>query len=207
MPETTESPRIVLASTSRHRRMLMDRLAVGYAVAAPRCDEALPPGTHPREGTLELSLRKARSVRDAFPRSLIIGSDQMAVLDGEILSKPGSEPRAVEQLLRLAGRTHELWTGVCVLDAATGRERAHAELWRMTVRPLEGDEALAYVREDGPLDCAGSYRYESLGRGLFDRVEGEDRTAITGLPLVALVRMLDELGTRVPLPKLDTTRA
>ena len=187
--------------------MLMDRLGVGYEVAAPRCDETLPAGTHPREGTLELSCRKARSVCSRFPQSLIIGSDQMAVLDGEILSKPGSAPRAVEQLLHLAGRTHELWTGVCVLDAGTGRELAHTQVWRMTMRRIGRPEARDYVTQDGPLDCAGSYRYESRGKKLFERVEGEDPTAITGLPLIALVRILGELGTAALLPKLDTTQA
>jgi septum formation protein len=115
--------------------------------------------------------------------------------------------RAVEQLLRLAGRTHELWTGLCVLDARTGHERAHTQVWRMTLGPIDLRQARAYVERDGPLDCAGSYRYESLGRSLFERVEGEDPTAITGLPLVALVRILGELGARVGMRKLDTTRA
>ncbi len=207
MPDTDESPRIVLASTSRHRRMLMDRLGVDYEVAPPRCDESLPGGTHPREGTLELSCRKARSVRPDFPGGLIIGSDQMAVLDGAVLSKPGTPRRAQEQLLRLAGRTHELWTGLCVLDARTGRELVHAQVWRMTMRPLDRAQAREYVSEDGPLDCAGSYRYESLGRRLFERVEGTDPTAITGLPLLALARLLGTLGVPVHLRKLDTTRA
>jgi septum formation protein len=206
MPERAESL-IVLASTSRHRRALMDRLDVDYRVASPLCDESLPAGTHPREGTLALSCRKARSVRERFPDALIIGSDQMAAVDGEILSKPGTAERAVEQLMRLAGRTHELWTGLCVLDARTGRERAHVQVWRMTLGPIDRRQARAYVEEDGPLDCAGSYRYESLGRTLFERVEGEDPTAITGLPLEALVRILGELGTHVSVRKLDTTRA
>ncbi len=185
----------------------MDRLGVTYEVASPRCDETLPGGTHPREGTLELSRRKARSVREDFPRGLIIGSDQMAVLDGTILSKPVTARRAEEQLLRLAGRTHELWTAVCVLDARTGRELVHAQVWSMTLRPIGRDEARDYVLKDGPLDCAGSYRYESLGRKLFEKVEGTDPTAITGLPLIALARLLGDLGAPVPPRKLDTTRA
>jgi septum formation protein len=94
-----------------------------------------------------------------------------------------------------------------VLDARTGREQAHTQVWRMTLRQIDRPEALDYVRADGPLDCAGSYRYESLGRKLFERVEGEDPTAITGLPLLALVRILGELGAHVSLRKLDTTRA
>ena len=181
--------------------MLMDRLGVPYATEAPRCDEMLPGGTHPREGTLELSRRKAQSVCSRFPRSLIIGSDQMAVLDGEILSKPGTPRRAEDQLLRLAGRAHELWTSVCVLDAREGRELTHTEAWRMTMRPLGREEAREYVLEDGPLDCTGSYRYESLGARLFERVEGADRTAITGLPLLALAGLLRELGVPVGPPK------
>jgi septum formation protein len=191
-----EKPRIVLASTSRHRRMLMDRLGIAYEAVAPRCDELLPGGLHPREGTLELSLRKAHSVAGDWPDALVIGSDQMAVLDGRVLGKPGTEERAVAQLLELAGRTHELWTAVAVLDTRDGSAATHAEVWQMGLGPLDREAALEYVRTDGPLDCAGSYRYESRGSALFAAVEGEDPTAITGLPLAAVVRMLEERGVR-----------
>jgi len=185
--------------------MLMDRLGVAYAVAAPRCDELLREDTHPREGTRELSRRKAQSVREGYPQSLIVGSDQMAVLDGEILSKPGTPRRAEDQLLRLAKRTHELWTSVCVLDARTGRGLTHTELWRMTMRPLGREEVRDYVQADEPLDCTGSYRYEGRGARLFERVEGTDPTAITGLPLLALAGLLGELGVPLTPRKLDTT--
>jgi septum formation protein len=190
------SPAIVLASTSRHRRMLMDSLGISYEAVPPGCDESLPAGTHPREGTLELAARKARSEAALREGAVVIGSDQMAVLDGETLPKPGTVERAVAQLLGMAGRTHELWTAVVVLDTRDGRELAHVELWEMTLGALTRDEAEAYVRADGPLDCAGGYRFESRGAALFASARGADPTAITGLPLVALARLLAQLGIR-----------
>jgi septum formation protein len=176
----------------------MDRLGVVYEAAAPRCDEKLPEGTHPRDGTLALSLRKARSVAALHAGAILVGSDQMAILDGEIVAKPGTEGRAVEQLMHLAGRTHELWTSVAVMDTRSGRELSHTEAWEMTVRALTREEAERYVEADGPLDCAGSYRFESRGAAIFTSVRGCDPTAITGLPLVALAQMLREVGVRIP---------
>jgi septum formation protein len=190
--------RIILASTSRHRAMLMDRLGLAYEVESPRTTESLPPGVPPEEGTLELARRKAKSVARDQADAIVIGSDQMAVLDGRVLDKPGTPERAVEQILLMAGRTHELWTSVCVIDARSGRETDHTEVWSMRMRTLTPEEALRYVEADAPLDCAGSYRFESLGAALFESFEGGDPTAITGLPLVALTRMLMEAGVPVP---------
>jgi len=191
--------RIVLASTSRHRRALMDRLGLDYEAASPACDEDLAPGTDPERGTIELSLRKARSVADRFPGAAVVGADQMAVLDGERLHKPGTPERAVAQLERLAGRTHDLWTGIALVEAAPGgRERATSIRVRMTMRALGPGEAARYVEKDGPLDCCGSYRFESLGASLFEAVETPDPTAIPGLPLMKLTGWLRDLGFEVP---------
>lgn len=176
----------------------MDRLGIAYEVASPRCDETLAPGTLPRDGTLELARRKARSVADDHPGSLIIGSDQMAHVDGEVLHKPGTRPAAVDQLMRLSGRTHELWTAVALLDPGSGLLHEHVQVCRLTMRELTRDMAEAYVRSDAPLDCAGSYRFESRGVVLFEHVECEDPTAITGLPLMALVRMLARCAVVLP---------
>jgi septum formation protein len=178
--------------------MLMDRAGIEYHTASPRCDEQIPAETHPRDATLLLAERKARSIAAHHPDSLVIGSDQMAVLDGRILGKPGTEQGAVSQLMQLAGRTHDLWTATVVLDTRPrGLLRTHVELWEMTLRDLDRDQALRYVREDEPLDCAGSYRFESRGIRLFARVHGADPTAISGLPMIALLRMLNESGVSI----------
>lgn len=190
---------IVLASTSRHRRMIMDRLSVPYVCAAPEGDESLPEGTPPGEGTAVLAARKAESVARLYPGCLIVGSDQMAVLDGRVLEKPGSVDRAIEQILGMSGRMHELWTSVAVLAAGgPGGPKVHTEVHRMWMRRVGREEAAAYVAADAPLDCAGSYRFESRGSALFEKVEGGDPTAITGLPLAALGRMLREAGAEIP---------
>ncbi len=178
--------------------MLMDRLGMKYEVASPSCGEDLAPGTHPREGTLALAERKARSVADAFASSLIIGSDQMAWLGGERLDKPGTFERAVEQLTRMQGRTHELWTAVALLDTREGGGLvSHVQRWTLTMRPLTREQAARYVRADDPLDCAGSYRFESRGMALFESAIGDDPTAISGLPMLALIGMLERAGAQV----------
>jgi septum formation protein len=186
---------IVLASTSRHRRALMDRLGVAYEVAAPRCHERLDAPMHPRRATRELAERKARSVAAEHSGCIIVGADQMAWIDDTVLGKPGTEQAAVDQLVRLSGRTHELWTAVAVLcPRAPGGLQTDVQVWRLTMRALTPAQARAYVRADGPLDCAGSYRFESGGAALFTALEGEDPTAVSGLPLMSLVAMLQRCG-------------
>jgi septum formation protein len=190
--------KLVLASTSRYRRELLARLGVPFEARAPLCDEeALKvPGLAPEALAARLALAKAESLRDAEPGAAIIGSDQIAAIDGTILGKPGSAARAEEQLSRLAGRTHALVTAVAVVHP--GGVLAHLDVTRLTMRPL-GAEALArYVAADAPLDCAGSYRLEALGVALFSRIESADHTAIVGLPLMALTEMLASLGFPIP---------
>ena len=185
---------IVLASTSRYRHELLCRLGLPFEAAAPDVDEravALPP----REMALALASAKAEAVLARFPEAVVIGSDQVATIDGEVLHKPGTEDNAVNQLRRLVGREHELLTAVCV--ASGDRRLLHLDVHRLTMRPLDDEALRDYVARDRPRDCAGSYRIESLGIALMAKVEGEDFTAIVGLPLMAVTRMLEELGVRV----------
>ena len=184
---------IVLASTSRYRRKLMDRLGLPFEVDRPRCGEEVADDTDPVAVVHELSLRKARSVADLHPGAVVIGSDQVIHLDGQTLSKPGTAERARRQLARLSGRTHRLVTGVAVVDGRTGAERVDHEDFRITFRDLDSGEIARYVERDAPLDCAGSYKLESLGIWLVDRLDGEDETSIVGLPLLRLVHILREL--------------
>ncbi len=188
-------PPIVLASTSRYRRALMDRLGLPYEALAPGCDEAVGGLRDPVAIVRRLARRKARAAAARRPGAVVIGSDQVLALGDDILHKPGSAARAREQLARLSGRTHRLVTGLAVIDGRDGGEEVltHVEL-RITVRALTAAEIARYVALDDPLDCAGSYKLESLGPWLVEGIEGEDETAIVGLPLLRLTGVLRGLG-------------
>ncbi len=186
--------RIVLASTSRYRRALMQRFGLPFDVQAPGCDEDIQDDSDPVAVVRELSLRKARAVATRDPEALVIGSDQVIHLDGRTLSKPGTAERARQQLATLAGQTHRLVTGVAVIDGRDGGEHVDHEDFRITFRDLTAAEIARYVQLDQPLDCAGSYKLESLGVWLVERLDGEDESSIVGLPLVRLARILRRLG-------------
>ncbi len=190
--------RLVLASTSRYRRALLARLGLAFETAAPDCDEeALKPALAHLDvpaRALHLARAKAQSVAARFPDAVILGSDQIAEVDGDALDKPGTPERALAQLTRLAGRTHHLHTAVSLLHAPTGRAEEHVDIARLTLRALPRDALARYIARDAPLDCCGSYRVESLGIALFARIEGEDPTAIEGLPLMRVTALLSRFG-------------
>ena len=191
-------PRIVLASTSRYRRELMDRLGVEYEAVAPDYEEEHALGLPPDRLVVELAVRKARSLEGRFPGALILGSDQVAEIDGEVLLKPGTAARARAQLARLSGRTHRLLTGVALVAAGSERVLTALDVHRMRMRHLAPEQVSAYVERDEPVDCAGSYKVEKLGIALFEAVEGKDFTAVIGLPLTRVVALLETFGVRVP---------
>jgi septum formation protein len=190
---------LVLGSTSPYRRELLARLRVPFDVLAPDVDEeALQrSGAEPSSIALRLAVAKAASVAAKRSDAFVIGSDQVVDLDSEILGKPGDEGRAREQLARLQGRTHRLVTAIA-LRAPDGTIRTHVDVHRMTLRALGATEIERYVAAERPLDCCGAYKIESLGIALFERIEGDDFTAIPGLPLIALGRLLRESGFEVP---------
>ena len=187
---------LVLASTSRHRRALLERAGLGAVrCVAPTSDEAIDEaGVAPTDLVRRLAERKARSVAAAHPDALILGCDQVAEVDGRVLGKPGTAERALEQLLSLAGREHRLLTGLCVHEPATGRTELAVDVHRMTLWPLDRARLERYVAIDQPLDCAGSYRVEAAGITLFSSMAGEDFTAIVGLPLCRLAELLGRFG-------------
>lgn len=192
-------PELVLASTSRYRRELLDRLGIPYTAAAHRCDErATAAGLDDPERIARVLARaKAQSLAADHADAFVLGSDQLVDLDGEILGKPGDAPGARAQLARLRGRTHRLITAVA-LRHPDGRVDEALDVHRMTMRDLSDDEIARYVDREHPVDCAGSYKIERLGIALFDRVEGTDFTAIVGLPLATVARMLRRAGFQVP---------
>ncbi len=193
--------RIVLASTSRYRRELVERLGLHVEATAPDLDERAVEqamGPVPTEELARmLSLRKARSLAGRFPDALIVGADQIAEVGGERLHKPGTEENARGQLRRLAGRAHRLVTAVTVLRARDLHGESIVDVHTLTMRPLSDAAIERYVAREKPLDCAGSYKIEAAGIALFERVEGVDFTAIVGLPLTALVTLLLRFGVDV----------
>lgn len=181
---------IILASTSPFRRELLARLGLPFAVAGPAIDEAPLPDEGPKDTALRLSEAKARAVASDFPDALIIGSDQVAFLDGVIFGKPGGHEQAVEQLRALRGRQVHFFTGLCLLDTQSGRATVRGVATQVTFRDLADEEIEAYLRKEPAYDCAASAKSEGLGIALMAKMEGEDPTALIGLPLIALCDLL-----------------
>jgi septum formation protein len=190
-------PRLILSSTSRYRRALLERLRVPFDCTAPQVDEASLPDEAPGALAARLARLKAEAVATAYPGAVIIGSDQVAVRGLETLGKPGSVERCIQQLLQSSGREVEFLTAVFVLDAA-GRGEAFVDRTVVRFRSLARAEIERYVAADSPLDCAGGFKAESLGIALFERIESVDPTGLTGLPLIWLCGALRRAGIPVP---------
>ena len=189
---------IVLASSSSYRRGLLDRFLDDYETVSPNIDEAGDGTEPPEQFAARLAREKAEAVSSAHHDALIIGADQIAVLDGQVLGKPGEHQKAVEQLLAASGKALQFLTAVCVLDPV-GRTR-HEHIDRSTVRFRQFDLRLAetYVRHDEPYDCAGSFKIEGAGFVLFESVQTDDPTALIGLPMIWLAETLRRLGYLLP---------
>jgi len=189
--------RLVLASTSPFRRELLARLGVPFEVAAPDVDETPLPGERPDDTAQRLSVLKARAVARLFPDALIIGSDQVALLEGEQLGKPGTHEKAVEQLKRMRGKALEFHTALTLLNARTGHVQTASVPVRLVMRDYSDAQIEAYLKKDRPYNCCGSARSESLGIALIARYETEDPNALVGLPLIKLTEMLASEGLDV----------
>ncbi|MGE5153452.1 MAG: Maf family protein [Bdellovibrio bacteriovorus] len=185
---------LVLASTSPYRSTLLGRLGLPFKTAAPQVDESPRPGEPPQVLVLRLAEAKARAVARDFPDALIIGSDQVACIDDQILGKPGDRSRAIAQLEQASGRCVVFQTGLCLLNAATGRAQTLVEPFRVHFRPLNRARIEAYLDREAPYNCAGSFKSEGLGIALFERLEGDDPSALIGLPLIRLVTLLASEG-------------
>lgn len=195
----SDSPRIVLASTSRYRAELLRRLVEGFEQVAPDVDEAALDDEAPDARAARLAVSKARAVAQRFDDAIVIGSDQVAELDGHVLDKPGTPPNACSQLAACSGRAVRFHTAICVIDTRRAEHCANAiDLTHVVFRELSGEEIARYVERERPLDCAGGFKAESLGIALFERVESQDPTALIGLPLIALARLLRGCGLTLP---------
>jgi septum formation protein len=190
---------LLLASTSRYRRELLTRLTTRFRAVPPRVDETPRAGEVPARLAARLAEEKARDVAAQAPGLLVIGSDQVADLDGRLLGKAGSVEAAKSQLAACSEREVVFHTAVCVIDARTTTAAGYAAIdtTRVKFRRLEADEIMRYVERDRPLDCAGSFKVESTGIALFERVDSQDPTALIGLPLIALCGLLREAGISV----------
>ena len=189
---------LVLGSTSRYRRELLERLGLPFTVAAPHTDETPQPGETPRALALRLALAKARAVAQQHPDAVVIGSDQVADLAGQPLGKPGEHARAVQQLRQMRGQTVVFQTAVAVVCAATGFEQVDLAPVEVKFRDLSDAEIERYLRAEQPYDCAGSAKSEGLGIALLDAIHNDDPTALIGLPLIRTCRMLRAAGLVLP---------
>jgi len=199
MPSSVLS-RLILASSSAYRRELLSRLRLPFDAVAPAIDETPLPGETPEATALRLARDKAAAVARAHPGALVIGSDQVATLDGIQIGKPGDHARALAQLQLMRGRRVVFHTALCLWDgrlpateAATAAQVENVQVF-VTFRDLPDAELDAYLRIEQPYDCAGSAKNEGLGIALLERIESSDPTALTGLPLIALTGMLRRAG-------------
>ncbi len=189
MPTPTQ-PALILASTSPFRRELLERLRLPFATKNPAVNETPIAGESPEQTALRLSEAKARAVAARHPDALIIGSDQVACLDGQVFGKPGNHERAVTQLQQMRGRTVNFYTGLCLYNSRTGRTQVQGIPTLVTFRQLSDGEIERYLRAETPYNCAGSAKAEGLGISLIAKMEGDDPNALIGLPLIALCDML-----------------
>lgn len=190
--------RIVLGSTSRYRAELLGRLGLDFEARAPGTIENVIAGEMPADRARRLAIAKATDAGTGLTDALVIGSDQVAELGGRVLDKPGSEQRAFEQLAACSGHIVNFHTALCLFETRNGERHTHVDLTRVHFRTLDAAEIKRYIEREQPLDCAGSFKCEGLGIALFERIENVDPTALIGLPLIALTRLLRDAGVNIP---------
>jgi septum formation protein len=188
---------LILASSSAYRKALLDKLGLAYRTTSPNIDETPKPGEAPETQASRLAADKARALAGRYPDHLIIGSDQVAVANGQRLGKPGSRDNAIAQLRASSGHSVTFYTAICVLDSSSGMAKSDLDRTFVQFRKLSDQQIEHYVDREQPLDCAGSFKSEGLGIALFERIEGEDPNALIGLPLIRLIRLLEEFGLEV----------
>ncbi|WP_108650771.1 Maf family protein [Dongshaea marina] len=194
---------IILASTSPYRKSLLQRLNLPFVTVAPNIDETELPGEDATALVERLAIAKAIALGEQYPNALIIGSDQVCSIDNEILGKPHTRDKAIEQLRLASGRAVTFLTGIALYNSNTKKLHSHVEPFKVHFRELSLAQIEAYLDLDQPFDCAGSFKNEAAGILLFDAMEGRDPNALTGLPLIALRELLEKEGLD---PLLSTSR-
>ncbi|KAA8690665.1 Maf-like protein [Pseudomonas caricapapayae] len=191
-------PSLLLASSSSYRRELLTRLRLPFACKSPDIDESHRPGETAHDLVRRLAREKAEALADEYPRHLIIGSDQVAALDGQVLGKPHTFERALEQLTAASGTSVTFLTGLALLNSTTGECQVDCVPFTVHMRELDRTSIERYLHAEEPYDCAGSFKAEGLGVSLFRSTDGSDATSLIGLPLIRLVDMLIKEGVSVP---------
>jgi MAF protein len=186
--------KLVLASTSPFRKAILEKLGVPFETLAPNIDETVRVDEIPEQLVARLAEEKARSVAEHVNQALVIGSDQISVVDGKILGKPGSHDNAVQQLRRASGKRVSFLTGLCVYNTESKRCQVEVVPFNVIFRQLTDSQIENYLNKEQPYHCAGSFKSEGLGIALFERLEGEDPNTLIGLPLIRLIRMLESEG-------------
>lgn len=189
---------LILASNSRYRRALLQRLGLPFEWHPPKVDESALEGESPLAQVERLAAAKARAVGRDFPEAVVIGSDQLAVFGGRPVGKPGGHQQAMLQLQSFSGRVVEFLTAVTVIAPATGFDETHMDRTLVTFRELETPEIERYLEKEQPYDCAGAFKAESLGISLFKTISSEDPTGLIGLPLITTAAMLRRAGFALP---------
>ncbi|MEE8380051.1 MAG: Maf family nucleotide pyrophosphatase [Gammaproteobacteria bacterium] len=188
---------LVLASTSPYRREILERIGIPFETASPNVDETVVNGETPEQLVKRLAEAKARAVSETYPGALVIGSDQVAVLDNQILGKPGNHGAAVEQLSNASGKKVLFLTGLCLLNVETNKAQINVDKFSVEFRQLSKSQIENYLQREKPYDCAGSFKSEGLGISLFKKMEGDDPNALIGLSLITLINMLSVEGVEV----------
>ena len=196
--QNPSAPQIILASSSAYRRGLLDRFLDEYQTVSPEVDETNEEGLSAADLASDLARKKAEAISANARRALIIGADQLAVLDDQVLGKPGNHQRAVEQLMAASGKTVQFLTAVCILDPVSRTRHEHTDTTTVRFRDYDRRLAESYLRHDEPYDCAGSFKLEGAGFVLFEAVDTDDPTALIGLPMIWVADRLLQLGYLLP---------
>jgi MAF protein len=191
---SAHSKKLLLASTSLYRKALLDKTGLVFSCAAPDIDESPQPDEQPDALVKRLAFAKASVLAVACPEHLIIGSDQVCVINGKITGKPHTFDNAFRQLRAASGKTVTFYTGLSLYNSETQTAQTLCETFDVSFRPLSDDEITGYLHREQPYDCAGSFKCEGLGITLFDRLTGRDPNTLIGLPLIALLSLLREHG-------------
>ena len=195
---TDQTPTLLLASSSPFRRQLLDKLKLDFIHQSPDIDESRHEDESPTALVMRLAREKALALADQHPDTLIIGSDQVAVIGDQVLGKPGDRDRTIEQLQACSGKTLHFHTGLCLINSQSGRQQNCVETFTVYFRPLTTDQITRYVDKEPAFDCAGGFKMEGLGISLFERLSGDDPNTLIGLPLIRLVDFLTKEGYALP---------
>lgn len=188
---------LILASTSPFRKAILEKLGIAFETRSPHVDETPQNSESPQQLVERLSIAKAKAVAETLDDGLVIGSDQVAVIDGEILGKPGNHENAIKQLQFASGKTVTFLTGLCLYNAGSNLYQVEVVPFKVVFRELTDQQINNYLTKEQPYNCAGSFKSEALGITLFEKLEGEDPNTLIGLPLIRLVRMLEQEGVNV----------